>query len=177
MNNSRTVRLVAAALLAAMTCVATMIIKIPVQATGGYINLGDSIVMLSGFVLGPVLGGVSAGLGSALADLLSGYAVYIPATFIIKGLMAVAAGLLIKDIRKKSIFDFLWVCLVSELIMIGGYLLFEAIILGYGKAALAAVVGNAVQGVAGIAVTVLLLPVVKRLDIQSLRSAEKTTKQ
>lgn len=177
MNNSRTVRLVAAALLAAMTCVATMIIKIPVQATGGYINLGDSIVMLSGFVLGPVLGGVAAGLGSALADLLSGYAVYIPATFIIKGLMAVAAGLIIKDIRKKSILDFLWVCLVSELIMIGGYLFFEAIILGYGKAALAAVVGNAVQGVAGIAVTLLLLPVVKRLDIQSLRSAEKTTKQ
>lgn len=177
MNNSRTVRLVVAALLAAMTCVATMIIKIPVQATGGYINLGDSIVILSGFVLGPVLGGVSAGLGSALADLLSGYAVYIPATFIIKGLMAVAAGLLIKDIHKKSILDFLWVCLASELIMIAGYLFFEAVILGYGKAALAAVVGNAVQGVAGIAVTVLLLPVVKRLDIHSLRSAEKTTKQ
>ena len=60
-----------AALMAAMACVATMVIKIPIPATGGYINLGDCIVLLSGIILGPVYGGIAAGLGSALADLLA----------------------------------------------------------------------------------------------------------
>ena len=57
---NKTLRLVMAALLAAMTCVATMVIKIPITATGGYINLGDCIVLLSGILLGPLYGGLAA---------------------------------------------------------------------------------------------------------------------
>lgn len=45
MQTKKTLKLVMAALLAAMTCVATMVIKIPITATGGYINLGDCIVL------------------------------------------------------------------------------------------------------------------------------------
>ena len=52
MQTKKTLKLVMAALLAAMTCVATMVIKIPLTATGGYINLGDCIVLLSGILLG-----------------------------------------------------------------------------------------------------------------------------
>lgn len=70
--------------MASMACVATMVIKIPIPATGGYINLGDSIVLLSGVVLGPLYGGLAAGLGSALADLLGGYVAFAPATLYIK---------------------------------------------------------------------------------------------
>ena len=80
-NSNKTLRIVLTALMAAMACVATMVIKIPIPATGGYINLGDSIVLLSGVVLGPVYGGLAAGLGSALADLRGGYGVFAPATF------------------------------------------------------------------------------------------------
>ena len=99
-----------AALMAAMACVATMVIKIPIPATGGYINLGDCIVLLSGIILGPVYGGIAAGLGSALADLLGGYVAFAPATFIIKGLMAVVAALLIRDTSRKKIWFFTDLC-------------------------------------------------------------------
>ena len=84
---SKTLKLVISALMASMACVATMVIKIPIPATGGYINLGDSIVLLASVALGPVYGGLAAGLGSALADLLGGYVAFAPATFIIKALM------------------------------------------------------------------------------------------
>ena len=47
MQTKKTLKLVIAALLAAMTCVATMVIKIPLTATGGYINLGDRIPLSS----------------------------------------------------------------------------------------------------------------------------------
>ena len=49
----------------------------------GYVNLGDCAVPLSAWILGPVYGGVAAGVGSMLADLLSGYAHYAPGTFLI----------------------------------------------------------------------------------------------
>ena len=77
-------------MLAALTCIATMVIKIP-SPLNGYLNLGDCVVLLAGWMLSPVYGFLAAGVGSALADLFSGYVVYAPATFVIKGLMALVA--------------------------------------------------------------------------------------
>lgn len=85
---SATQKIVISSLFAALICVATMLIKIP-SPLKGYINLGDGIVLLAAWILPLPYGLVAAGLGSALADLFSGYAVYAPATFIIKALMAV----------------------------------------------------------------------------------------
>ena len=97
---TKTKKLVTAALFAALACVATMIIKFP-SPLKGYLNIGDCIVLLCGWMLSPVYGFVAAGLGSGLADLLSGYLVYAPATFIIKGLMALIACYTFKLIRKS----------------------------------------------------------------------------
>ena len=83
-NKNATQKLVLAALLAALTCVATMIITIP-SPLKGYLNLGDSVVLLAGWMLSPVYGFLAAGLGSALADMFSGYVIYAPATFVING--------------------------------------------------------------------------------------------
>mgnify|MGYP001774926226 FL=1 len=73
MKDSTLKKLVFAALFAALSCVATMVIKIPTP-TGGYIHAGDAVVLLSAFLLGPWWGAAAAGLGSCLADILSGYA-------------------------------------------------------------------------------------------------------
>ena len=75
MKKASTFRVVLTALFAALVCVATMTIRIP-SPTGGYLNLGDGIVLLSAFLLGPVYGTLAAGVGSMLADLLSGYPAY-----------------------------------------------------------------------------------------------------
>ena len=81
MKNTK--KMVTAALLAAFTCIATMIIKIPTP-TFGYIHLGDGLVLLCGIILGPGIGALAAGIGSMFADILSGYMTWAPATLIIK---------------------------------------------------------------------------------------------
>ena len=97
---TKTQKIVFSALLASLVCVATMIIKIP-SPLKGYINLGDCVVLLSGWILSPVYGFLAAGVGSGLADIFSGYAVYAPATFIIKGLMALVAHFVFKMMSKS----------------------------------------------------------------------------
>ena len=67
MENNKTRKIVMTAMFAALCCVATMIIKIP-SPLKGYLNLGDCIVLLSGFMLSPLYGFLAAGIGSALAD-------------------------------------------------------------------------------------------------------------
>ena len=143
-------KIIQAALFAAITCIATMVVHIPVPATGGYLNLGDAAVLLGALLLGPAYGFAAGGVGSMLADLLSGYAQYAPGTLIVKGICALLAGILWKKLSAMPHWNrlaaLITACTVAELIMV----------LGYGLAALAAVPGNALQAAAGI---VLAAPV------------------
>ena len=142
--------MVTAAMFAAMTTIATMIIKVPTLGTNGYVNIGDSIVLLSAWILGNPYGAAAAGIGSALADLLSGYPVYVPGTALIKFLMAFAAAIVFRAMRKKNVplpVSYILSSVTAELIMIFGYFLYESTILGYGIAAAASIGSNAIQGI------------------------------
>lgn len=151
MTHKKLHRLVLAALMAALTCVATNIV-IPVPMVHGYVNLGDCMVLLSAFLLGPAYGAAAAGIGSALADVFLGYLSYAPGTLLIKALMAVAAGLIYRTMNKRTgtVIASLVGAVAAELIMIGGYFLYEALLLGYGVAAASSIPGNALQGIAGL---------------------------
>ena len=93
-------KLAVSALFAAFACATTMIIKIP-SPLNGYINLGDCIVLLCAAYLPVGYGFLAAGIGSALADIFSGYIVYAPATFLIKGAMAIVFWFVSKTLAKK----------------------------------------------------------------------------
>ncbi|MBQ3263244.1 MAG: ECF transporter S component [Oscillospiraceae bacterium] len=138
-------RLVYLSLLAALCCVATMTIPIPTP-TGGYLNAGDMIVVFTALLAGPVWGGVSMGIGSMLADVFVGYAVYAPGTLLAKGLAAVVTGLLYRKTRKPIVSA---VC--GEFVMAALYFFYESLALGYGLAASAEIVGNLLQGAVGVA--------------------------
>ena len=152
-------KVVMSALLAALTCVATMIIRLP-SPLGGYINLGDAVVLASAFLLPNGYMFLSAGLGSALADLFAGYIAYAPATFVIKGLMTIIAFGIYKAVSKKTKPGAAMVLgsIVAELWMIGGYLIFESFLSGFVPS-LINVPANAVQGFAGIIMGILLASV------------------
>ena len=155
--NDKTKKIVLASMLGALTFIATIIIRVPMPAVG-YVNLGDCFVLLCGWILGPIYGAISAGLGSAIADLSAGYVVYAPATFVIKALMAVAAYYIgVKLVRSDKSVSLKFVsAVVSELVMIGGYLAFESILYGFGTA-LVSVPFNAVQGAVGLVAGVVLI--------------------
>ena len=159
MGNNKTKKIVMAAMFMALCCVATMIIKIP-SPLKGYLNLGDCIVLLSGFMLSPLYGFLAAGFGSALADLFSGYVVYAPATFIIKGAMALVAFYGFKLLHKKAGATPSRIIsgIVAEIVMVLGYFVFEGFMYGFIESAVN-IPANAVQGVAGIILGVILAKV------------------
>lgn len=173
MKNHQLRKTVQAALFAALTCIATMLIQIPVPATGGYLNLGDAVILLGALLLGPAYGCAAGGIGSMLADLLSGYAQYAPGTLVIKGLCALTAALLWKKLHRFSLRSPLpalaAACVCAELVMVTGYFVYEALLLGYGFAAIAAVPGNLIQAGAG---TVLAVPLFWQLE-KRLSSTER----
>lgn len=157
-NRNNAMRLVLAAMFAALGCVATMVIQIPVVT--GYVNLGDAIVILAGFTLGPAYGFVAGGLGPALADLILGYGMYAPGTFVIKGLVAVIASLLLGVFYKKSKVPSvprLLVCTIpAEIFMALGYFAYEMTILKVGIGAASAIPANLMQGLVGVIASVVL---------------------
>ena len=159
MNNNLK-KLILAALFAALSCVATMSIRIPTPGTGGYIHPGDAIVILSGVILGPVWGFLAGGIGSALSDLIGGYFIYVPITFVIKGLVALAAGLLFQKVGKNQKSRYIAVILggVADIILVaGGYFVCEFFI--YGAGAAASIPANIIQGVGGLVISCILYPI------------------
>ena len=132
MKGTSTFRVVIAALFAALTCVATMFIRIP-SPTGGYLNLGDGIVLLSACLLGPVIGTAAAGIGSMLADLLAGYPAYAAGTLVIKAVSALIAGALFRRLtragRRKPLTAVLLSGACAEVWMALGYFLYTMIFL------------------------------------------------
>lgn len=111
-----TKQIVLVGLLAAMTCVGSGLrIKVPEVVGTSAFHLGNILCALSGVLLGPWLGGLAAGLGSAVYDMLD--PMYISEcwlTFLMKGAYGVLAGLVIHSGKNE------W---------------------GYGKAVLATVTG------------------------------------
>ncbi len=161
---SRTQKIVMASMLAAVVCVATMIIKIP--SPRGYINIGDSVVLLSGWLLSPLYGFLAAGVGSALADLFLGYALYAPVTFFVKGIMAFLAYHLFKVMYKKmpKLPARIITGVLAEIFMSIGYYIFEGFLYGFIPA-LSSMPGNLIQGTVGLIIGILLIGVFERNKI------------
>lgn len=156
MKNVSVRKIVFAALFAALCCVGTMVIKIPTPL-GGYIHVGDAIVLLAAFLLGGGWGALAAGIGSALADIVSGYVMYAPGTMLIKAAVALVAGLLLKaQFIKQPMVRAIIAGVIGEIIMVLGYLFYEAVIMGFGAAAVANIPMNLIQGAFGAAAGAVL---------------------
>jgi len=177
----KTKKLILTALMAAITCIGTMIIKVPTP-TNGYIHPGDGFVLLSGLLLGPIYGSLAAGIGSALSDLIGGYFVYVPATFIIKAATALVACLIFSGITKllakqkqtaaKDMVALITAGIFGETVMVLGYFIFEIFMLAIANqtsiqagiiSAIAGVIPNIIQAVFGIIIATVLHPILKKL--------------
>ena len=159
---TKTQKIVISSMLAALCCVATMIIKIP-SPLKGYLNLGDCIVLLSGWLLSPFYGFMAAGIGSGLADVLSGYVVYAPATFLIKGVMAVVAHICFKRTcnRLGNTISRIIGGILAEFVMVSGYFVFEGFMYGFVPSAVN-IAANCMQGIAGIVIGLILVKVFEK---------------
>ncbi|WP_434731027.1 ECF transporter S component [Thermogladius sp. KZ2Tp1] len=80
--------------------VATVALQIYQPVTGGYFNLGESMIYLAALTSSPIVAAVAGGVGASLADLTTGYAIFAPATFVIKFAEGYLAGVLIGLFRR-----------------------------------------------------------------------------
>lgn len=155
--NNNLKKLTLSALLATLTFIMTRYFAIP-TAIGGSINIGDSIVLLSGFILGPVYGAITAATGSAIADLVSPFAIYTPATFIIKAMVAITAATLFKQLKNINLkANIIVSSIVAEIIMVVGYFIFEAFVLNFGVVVAGyEVLNNIVQAASSIVIVSIM---------------------
>ncbi len=161
MNKRPTAALVVSGMLAALVALATMLLKLPVPVTQGYVHLGDALILFSALLIGPIAAPIGA-IGSALADLMGGYSLYILPTLCIKAAVGYLAG---RFAARGGSFTWLR-CLVvfalAELLMVLGYALFETFVFGWAMA-IGAVLPNLLQALFSVLLGVALLPVARRI--------------
>ena len=172
-------------LMAAITCIATMAVRIPTPGTG-YVNLGDGFALACGLILGPVAGSIAAGTGSALADLIGGYSSIAPATFVIKAFLATGAAIchmLLSGRSRTGSFNYINTAIsgaVGELIMISGYYIYDVALTIYGNSRLnrniliqalkdssVQLPFNCLQASIGIATAIIVTPLLAKLIFRS----------
>lgn len=167
---NRTTFIATTAVFAALVAVATAVLPIPLPRTQGFLNFGDAIIFITGIFFGPFAGLIAGGIGSALADIILGYAIWSPFTLVIKGaegfVVGFLAAALCKVLKKKQlkIVAYVVAMIVAGLVMIIGY--FFATWILYGLAAAVISIGeSAIQISASIAIALLLLGVSKSIMI------------
>ena len=161
MKENRSIKLVQSAVVFALVFTTTwFVVPSPIL---GNINLGDSMILVGSLVLGGPWAVVACALAAALCDFAAGYAMYVPATLIFKASM-VLVKLLFKKASQKPLVTLLSaVC--AELVMVAGYLVYEALILGYGFAAVLNIPFNLIQGALNIVLALLICTLLKKIGV------------
>ncbi len=138
--------LITSSLSIAFVCLATMFLQFPIPL--GYAHLGNAIILLTSVYFGKKVGLFAGGIGSALADLLTGYGVWIIPTLIIKSIMGYLIGSISdQDIKSKRT---LLAVIVGIVEMIVGYTLAGIILYHSVPTGLAQIPGLSIEGVVGI---------------------------
>lgn len=119
------------AVMSALVCVATLIIRIP-NPMGGYFNVGDVMIFVSALTFGPIVGSFAGGIGSSLADLI-GYPTFVIPTLLIKGIEGFLGGLIT---NRKSVYRDVLAVIVAGVEMVVGYFIAEIYLWGIGSALL-----------------------------------------
>ncbi|MEW6724643.1 MAG: ECF transporter S component [Bacillota bacterium] len=156
MQNKPVRRLVTAGLLAGLVLGATLIRVVP--SDKAYFNLGEAVIYAIALVFGRWYAGAAGAVGSALADLVSGYGVWAPITFIIKGVEGYVVGTLAQGGGRARTAIAL---LAGAGILIGGYVTAAYLMYGIGAVATELVV-DLLQAAAGIVIGLFLAEALKR---------------
>lgn len=153
----------------ALCFVVTYAVAIPIGI--GYLNFGDVVVLLAGWLLGPLFGAIAAGIGASLSDLLLGYIVYFPATLITKALVAVIAGAIARKCR-FSLLGYILSAFVAEIFMMAGYFAYEALLYSAETAVASLLSVNLLQGCVCAAVGAIAVFVLDKTSVKKRFFAE-----
>lgn len=139
------------AMMTALICIMTAVPRIPIPL--GYAHLGDAFLVLTVLFVGRREGIWAAGIGSAMADLLGGYPIWIVPTLLIKTTMAWMLAQIAYNQDDKcdalSLRALLGI-LACMVWMVVGYTVFGALLYGGLAAGLASTPGLAAKAIVNI---------------------------
>ncbi|KMY52929.1 membrane protein [Bacillus sp. FJAT-27231] len=159
---SKTRAIVINALFITLTLVATMFINIrlPIMGNGGLIHLGNVPLFIAAFAYGRKTGAIAGAFGMGLFDLISGWTIWAPFTFIIVGAMGFTAGLISDKMPGNKVVVHTIAIIAALVIKITGYYFAEVILYANWVQPFGSIPGNVMQVViAGI----IVLPIAGRL--------------
>lgn len=126
----------------AIVFVVTAYLHIPSHT--GYTHIGDGFIYLAACLLPLPYAAFVGGVGALLADCLTGFAVWAPASVVIK----VLAVLFFTSKKDKIVCTKNILALIpASLLCVGGYYLYDALIVGNFVSALAGIPGYITQSV------------------------------
>jgi uncharacterized repeat protein (TIGR04002 family) len=153
MKKNKTIKhLTYSAILAALIFLSTAYLAMPLPVLG-YVHLGDGFILLAAAILPTPYAVGAAVIGAGAADIVSGYAIYLPATVIIKAITAMLVSS--KDKKMISVRN-LTALIPAVLVCCGGYYLYESLIYKSFVSPIASVPFNLVQSALGGIIFVLL---------------------
>ena len=156
-KRNTTLYFVLLAMMMALCCVLTVFVQIPMG--NGYVNFGDAVIFLAASLLGPVAGAVVGGIGSALADIFSGFVVYAPFTLVVKAAEGFVCGWAYKRLfagKKWVIRRVLSMCLGAACVIVG-YFFTDFILYGIAAGCLS-LLSSLIQVSVSIAIAFAVLP-------------------
>ncbi|MDT4761926.1 ECF transporter S component [Sphaerochaeta sp. PS] len=161
-KNRNALKVAVVAVLTAVVVVFTMVVRIPTAK--GYLNLCDVAICFIAFTFGPWSAFIAAGLGTALADLFSGYAQWAPISFVVHGLEGLLVAMIVR--QKGSVTISPIVKLLAGLVCMAtvslGYFALSAYFISGFSVAAAEIPWNLVQSGVGVVLGLALAAAVKR---------------
>lgn len=134
----------------ALVCVGTIVIQIPIPF--GYMHFGNVLILLIAYLFPGDIALISSGVGSALADLITGYPIWILPTLIIKGLMGFASSYICHKHHKKNkvlSISVFFGSLSAVFIMVLGYYLAGVLLFDGFIASATQIPGLSIEGLLG----------------------------
>lgn len=157
-SNNRTYDLILSSMAIALVFVATLLlnIRLPIAANGGLVHLGTAMLFIIAILFGPKKGMIAGAIGMGLFDLVSGWTLWAPITFLARGLQGYLVGRIAWSSGRKggsTPFNIV-AAAVSIPFMVAIYYLGEAIIFSSWIIPAASIPGNLVQNTVGLLIAI-----------------------
>ena len=168
-SRTQTFDLILTAMLIALVFVATFFlnIRLPIAANGGLVHLGTAMLFIASILFGPKKGAMAGAIGMGLFDLVSGWTLWAPFTFVVRGLQGYIVGKIAWSNGRNGtsvVFNILGT-IISVPVMLAGYYVCEGVLYGSWIAPLASIPGNLTQIVVGICIAIPVGVVLKKVNV------------
>ncbi|MER1957791.1 MAG: ECF transporter S component [Solibacillus sp.] len=168
-SKNKTFQIILSAMLISLVFVSTLFlnIRLPIAANGGLVHLGSAMLFIISIIFGPKKGAIAGAFGMGLFDLVSGWTLWAPFTFIARGLQGYVIGKIAWSFHRQGNYVLLnsFAIIISIPVMLTGYYICEAILFQSWIIPFTSIPGNLVQNTVGLMIAIPVCIMLKKLPL------------